>query len=62
LADAASGGLTQLLHEKRYSLFLEGHRWIDMRHYGKLGDLPLDRENDTVFENYPIPESEVVGG
>ena len=62
LADAASGGLTQLLHEKRYSLFLEGHRWIDMRHYGKLGDLPLDRENDTVFENYPIPETEVVGG
>ena len=42
--------------------FLEGHRWIDMRHYGKLGDLPLDRENDTVFENYPIPETEVVGG
>jgi hypothetical protein len=33
-----------------------------MRHYGKLGDLPLDRDLDTVFENYPIPESEVVGG
>ena len=62
LPDAASGGLTQLLHEKRYSLFLEGHRWIDMRHYSKLGDLPLDRDGDTVFEDYPIPETEIEGG
>ena len=32
LADAASGGLTQLLHEKRYSLFLEGHRSVSYTH------------------------------
>ena len=61
LADAASGGLTQLLHEKRYSLFLEGHRWIDMRHYGLLDSLPLDRDGDQVFTSYPRPESEVPG-
>ncbi len=61
LADAASGGLTQLLHEKRYSLFLEGHRWIDMRHYGLTGELPLDRDGDVVFDSYPQPESEVPG-
>jgi hypothetical protein len=61
LAEAASGGLAQLLHEKRYSLFLEGHRWVDMRHYGLLGDLPLDRDLDVVFESYPQPETEVPG-
>ena len=61
LADAASGGLTQLLHEKRYSLFLEGHRWIDMRHYGLTDQLPLDRDGDVVFDSYPRPETEVPG-
>ena len=61
LTDAASGGLTQLLHEKRYSLFLEGHRWIDMRHYGLTGELPLDRDGDVVFDSYPKPETEVPG-
>jgi len=61
LADAASGGLTQLLHEKRYSLFLEGHRWVDMRHYDNLDDLPLDRDLDEVFNSYPVPETEVAG-
>jgi len=55
------GGLAKLLHEKRYSLFLEGHRWIDMRHYGLLGDLPIDRDGDQVFTSYPRPESEVPG-
>ena len=61
LADAASGGLTQLLHEKRYSLFLEGHRWIDMRHYGLTDQLPLDRDGDVVFDSYPKPETEEAG-
>ena len=39
-------GITQMLHERRYSLFLEGHRWIDMRRYGRLEDLPKDRGVD----------------
>ena len=55
------GGLVKLLHEKRYSLFLEGHRWVDMRHYGLTGDLPLDRDGDEVFISYPKPETEVAG-
>ena len=53
--------LAVLLHEKRYSLFLEGHRWIDMRHYDLTGDLPLDRDGDVVFDSYPKPETEVPG-
>ncbi|MDP6991997.1 MAG: RagB/SusD family nutrient uptake outer membrane protein [Candidatus Marinimicrobia bacterium] len=63
LADAASGGLDQLLHEKRYSLFMEGHRWVDMRRYGKTGSLPNDRSSrgDQVFDSFPIPEAETKG-
>lgn len=45
----------EVLHQRRYSLFGEGHRWIDMRRYGKLGDLPLDRAGDQVFEQFPRP-------
>lgn len=45
----------EVLKQRRYSLFGEGHRWIDMRRYGKLGDLPLDRAGDQVFEQFPRP-------
>ena len=55
----ATNALDQLLHEKRYSLFLEGHRWIDMRRYGKTGDLPIDRDTDEMVINFPIPETEI---
>ena len=55
----STNALDQLLHEKRYSLFGEGHRWIDMRRYGKLADLPLDRDGDVIIENFPIPEDEI---
>lgn len=55
----ATNALDQLLHEKRYSLFLEGHRWVDMRRYGKLGDLPIDRSGDAVVTDFPVPETEV---
>jgi len=57
----ATNALDQLLHEKRYSLFLEGHRWIDMRRYGKLSDLPLDRATDEMITSFPIPETEIEG-
>ena len=60
LADAASGGLDQLLYEKRLSLLLEGQRLQDMRHYGRLGDLTLDRAGDAVV-TFPIPTTETPG-
>ena len=53
----ASNAVDRVLHEKRYSLFLEGHRLADMRHYGKTAELPLDREGDVVV-TFPIPEGE----
>ena len=34
--------LTGILYEKRYSLYLEGHRWVDARRYNRLSSLPLD--------------------
>ena len=49
---------SQMLFERRFSLYAEGHRWIDMRRYGLLGQLPLDRDGDTVIERMPIPSSE----
>ncbi len=51
--------LDELLKQKRYSLFLEGFRWIDMRLYGKLGQLPIDRPGDLVHESMPRPSTEI---
>lgn len=48
----------QLIYERRYSLFGEGHRWVDMRRWGRLGDLPLDRSGDSVHEQFPRPVTE----
>lgn len=51
--------LDELLDQKRYSLLFEGgHRWIDMRRYGKLGELPLDRPGDVVHAAFEIPIDE----
>jgi len=56
----ASNALDRLLYEKRYSLFLEGHRLIDMRHYDRLDELPIDRADDVIV-TFPIPETEIPG-
>ncbi len=51
--------LDQLLYEKRYSLLFEGgHRWIDMRRYGRLDELPLDLAAHVVHRAFPIPGDE----
>lgn len=74
----ASGGLPrlpvasaatedQLLKQRRYSLLFEGgHRWIDMRRFGRLDELRIDDEprgaNDPPFvtvDRFPIPKPEV---
>jgi len=53
-----------LLHERLYSLLYEGgHRWIDMRRFGRLSQVVIDRPTgcaaagipkDTVFSRMPI--------
>ena len=50
--------LTEMLTQRRFSLFCEGHRWIDLRRYGLLAQLPIDRAGDDVWTQFPIPVSE----
>jgi starch-binding outer membrane protein, SusD/RagB family len=50
--------ITEMLNQRRYSLFCEGHRWIDMRRYNLLGQLPIDRPGDDVWTEFPLPVSE----
>ncbi len=46
--------LDELLRQKRYSLLFEGgHRWIDMRRYGKLSQ--LQDPGTVVHSEFPIP-------
>ena len=56
----ATAVLDALLYEKRYSLLFEGHRWIDLRHYGKLGTLPKDLPAHKVFSKFPLPRAECI--
>ena len=59
---SATNAEDRLLYEKRYSLFGEGHRWVDLRRYDRLGDLPIDRPGrDVIIDRMPIPETEVGG-
>jgi hypothetical protein len=59
LTDYATGGaaadMNELIYERRYSLAFEGHRWVDMRRWGLLGDIPIEREGDHVWTYFPIP-------
>ncbi|MGH7620423.1 MAG: RagB/SusD family nutrient uptake outer membrane protein [Gemmatimonadaceae bacterium] len=54
--------ITGILYEKRYSLMMEGQRWVDMRRYKKLNLLPLDvasgPNKNFVAIVMPIPQSE----
>lgn len=59
-----TGGFTdadvrnELLYNRRYSLFGEAHRWIDLRRYDMLQTLPKDRAGDDVWTQLPRPVSE----
>jgi len=54
--------LMGILYEKRYSLMMEGVRWVDMRRYNKLNLLPLDvssgANKNFVAKVNPIPQGE----
>lgn len=50
--------ITEMLRQRRYSLFGEGHRWIDLRRYNLLSQLPKDRANDDVWQQFPRPANE----
>ena len=50
--------ITEMLKQRRYSLFFEGHRWIDLRRYNLLNTLPIDRPGDQVWAEFPLPVTE----
>jgi starch-binding outer membrane protein, SusD/RagB family len=51
----AAAMLTELLYEKQWSLLWEdGHRWIDLKHYGLLGTLPQTVNGGHIFDILPF--------
>jgi starch-binding outer membrane protein, SusD/RagB family len=66
---AYSGALTtaalvnEVLNQRRYSLFNEGHRWFDMRRYNRLADCRpngvIGTNTFVVFEAMARPDAEV---
>jgi len=59
LGDVSSVDVDRLLYERRYSLFAEGHRWIDLRRFDRLNqEIVIDRTGDNVVTQFPIPQNE----
>lgn len=53
-------GLTRLLYERRYSLFFEGFRWVDLKRFNRLDELKTERTTDKVSTvGWPIPLNEI---
>lgn len=50
--------INEMLYQRRYSLYSEGHRWIDMRRYNLLNQLPIDRPGDDIWKEFPLPVTE----
>ena len=60
LASLATGaaGLDRIMYEKHLSLLFEGTRWVDMRRWGRISALPIDRAGQFVAKVMPIPQAE----
>ncbi len=52
--------IDEILFQRSYSLWGEGHRMFDMRRYGRLNNnfLPIDRPGDIIHTKFPIPLTE----
>jgi len=50
--------LDGLLYERRYSLMMEGRRWVDVRRYNRLNTLPLDLPSHFRAIVQPVPLAE----
>jgi hypothetical protein len=53
-----NAAITALLYERRYSLMFEGHRWFDVRRYGRITSLPLDVPQHFRVTVMPVPQDE----
>lgn len=50
--------ITEILFQRRYSLWGEGHRWIDLRRYDRLNEISVAEDGGTVFRQLVRPASE----
>lgn len=50
--------IDELLYNRRLSLLFEGHRWIDMRRFGRLNQLTIDNPTHVVVSRLPVPQNE----
>jgi starch-binding outer membrane protein, SusD/RagB family len=51
--------IDEVLEQRKFSMWYEGHRWIDMRRYNRLATLPLDLDSHVMFDRMPVPFAEV---
>lgn len=60
LPSTFSGNLIdEVLYNRRYSLFGEyGHRWVDLRRYGRLAQLPKFAATHRIYRVAPLPADE----
>lgn len=47
--------VTEMLKQRRYSLWSENHRMFDLRRYNLSNTLPIDRAGDVVYNIFPVP-------
>lgn len=47
--------ITEMLNQRRYSLWCENHRMFDLRRYNLSSSLPIDRAGDVVYNVFPVP-------
>jgi starch-binding outer membrane protein, SusD/RagB family len=50
--------IDELLYNRRLSLVFEGHRWVDMRRFGRLNLLTKDLPTHVIVSELPIPQAE----
>ena len=57
-ATDAAALTTEMLTQRRYSLWCENHRMYDLRRYGLSSTLPIDRAGDQIYNTLPVPLTE----
>ena len=63
VADSDAKLLNEILYHRRYSLFYEGQRWVDLRRLNRLGDINPETTSDgrktSILKQMPLPFAEV---
>ena len=58
-----AGVMNEILYQRRYSLFFEGQRWVDLRRLNRLTDIVPEKtatgQQTTVLSKLPLPFQEI---